>query len=78
MASGEKYLSFFPFRQDLIEMIVNLQNRIEGQARKQSDLEDYIDSLLMKVLTTAPCLLQKDANSLANDSFGIKLSPNIK
>ena len=63
--------------QDLIDTIVTLQQRIEGQARKQSDLEDYIDTLLMKVLSTAPCLLQKDG-SLANDSFGVKLSPNIK
>ena len=63
--------------QDLIETIVNLQQRIESQARKQSDLEDYIDSLLTKVLATAPCLLQKDG-SLASDSFGVKLSHTIK
>ena len=46
--------------QDLIEMIVGLQDTIEHQARKQSDLEDYIDSLLMKVLSTNPQLLQKN------------------
>ena len=63
--------------QDLIETIVGLQHRIEHQARKQSDLEDYIDTLLMKVLATAPCLLQKDA-SLASETFGLKLSHSIK
>jgi len=41
-------------------MIVGLQASIETQARKQSDLEDYIDSLLTKVLSTAPQLLQKN------------------
>jgi len=46
-------------REDLIEMIVGLQETVEDQARKQSDLEDYIDSLLMKVLSTAPQLLNK-------------------
>ena len=43
-------------------MIVGLQASIESQARKQSDLEDYIDSLLNKVLSTAPQLLQKNIN----------------
>ena len=41
-------------------MIVGLQASIETQARKQSDLEDYIDSLLTKVLSAAPQLLQKN------------------
>merc|ERR1719295_620567 len=47
-------------REDLIEMIVGLQDTVEHQARKQSDLEDYIDSLLMKVLSSNPQLLQKN------------------
>ena len=41
-------------------MIVGLQASVEIQARKASDLEDYIDSMLMKVLSTAPQLLQKN------------------
>ena len=41
-------------------MIVGLQANLEAQAKKQSDLEDYIDTLLMKVLSTAPQLLQKN------------------
>ena len=48
--------------QDLIEMIVGLQSSVETQARKQSDMEDYIDSLLTKVLSAAPQLLQKNIN----------------
>ena len=50
------------FLQDLIEMIVGLQSSVETQARKQSDMEDYIDSLLTKVLSAAPQLLQKNIN----------------
>ena len=42
-------------------MIVGLQTSIESQARKQSDLEDYIDSLLTKVLASAPALLHKNS-----------------
>lgn len=41
-------------------MIVGLQASVETQARKQTDLQDYIDSLLMKILSTAPQLLQKN------------------
>jgi len=56
-------------REDLIEMIVGLQDTVEHQARKQSDLEDYIDSLLMKVLSSNPQLLQK------NTAEGSTVSP---
>ena len=47
--------------QDLIGMIVSLKDSVEKQAKKQSDLEDYIDSLLMKVIQQAPDILQKNA-----------------
>ncbi len=53
--------SFFLLPQDLIEMIVNLQDAVEHHAKKQSDLEDYIDALLTKVIANAPDLLQKNA-----------------
>ena len=43
-------------------MIVGLQSSIETQAKRQSDLDDYIDSLLTKVLSNAPQLLQKNIN----------------
>ena len=42
-------------------MIVNLQDAVEHHAKKQSDLEDYIDALLTKVIANAPDLLQKNA-----------------
>ena len=45
----------------MIETIVTLQEQIEKQAKKQSELEDYIDGLLMKVIANAPSLLQKNA-----------------
>jgi len=66
-------------REDLIEMIVSLQASVENQAKKHSDLEDYIDSLLMKVLSTAPQLLQKNnSNELpraaSTHGFGIHLT----
>lgn len=47
-------------REDIIEMVISLQATVEQQARKVGDLEDYIDSLLMRVMETAPILLQKD------------------
>ena len=56
-----------PF-QDLIEMVVNLQHSVEKQAKVQSDLEDYIDSLLSKVIHKAPDILQKNAEM--NARFG--------
>ena len=58
-----------PF-QDLIEMVVNLQHSVEKQAKVQSDLEDYIDSLLSKVIHKAPDILQKNAEM--NARFGIR------
>jgi len=48
-------------REDLIEMVVNLQNAQDLQARKIIDLEDYIDNLLIRVLEVAPILLKKDS-----------------
>jgi len=65
-------------REDLIEMIVGLQSSIETQARKQSDLEDYIDSLLTKVLSTAPSLLQKNPNHDNQDSIQQMNNKNSK
>ena len=58
----------FSLTKELIETIIKLQNHIEVQARKQTDLEDYIDSLLMKVLSSAPGLLQNDLHEASNGS----------
>jgi len=48
-------------REDLIEMLVNLQSTVDLQGQKIIDLEDYIDSLLIRVLEVAPILLKKDS-----------------
>merc|ERR1711970_1232211 len=37
-------------REDLIELLVSLKSTVDLQARKVVDLEDYIDSLLLRVL----------------------------
>jgi len=58
------------FLQDLIEMILNLQDLAEKQAKRQSDMEDYIDGLLTKVIANAPDLLQKNAQMEAR--FGTR------
>ncbi len=49
-------------------MVVNLQSSVERQAKVQSDLEDYIDALLSKVIRAAPEILQKNAEM--NARFG--------
>ena len=43
-------------------MVVTLQNTVDLQSRKQVDLEDYIDNLLIRVLEVAPILLMKDSS----------------
>ncbi len=50
-------------------MIVCLQDRVEKQAKKQSDTEDYLDALLIKVIQKAPELLQK--NALMDQKYGL-------
>ena len=62
------------FSQDLIEAVVQLQSQLECQGKKQVELEDYLDSLLMKVMAKAPDLLQKDLTMTAAS----KLTPSIK
>ncbi len=52
-------------------MIVNLQDAVEHNAKKQADLEDYIDALLTKVIANAPELLQK--NAAMDAKFGHRL-----
>ena len=57
-----------------IEAIIQLQSTLEHQGKKQVDLEDYLDSLLMKVMANAPDLLQKDLSMTPAS----KLTPSIK
>merc|ERR1711988_1649981 len=47
-------------REDLIEMLVRLQSTVETQGKKVADLEDYIDGLLIRVMETAPVILEKN------------------
>lgn len=44
--------------QDLIEIIINQQASVEYQKQKLSDMEDYIDNLVARVIETHPTLLQ--------------------
>lgn len=48
---------FFEFK-DLIEMIMTLQLTVDSQKQKMSDMEDYIDNLLVRVMENKPTLLQ--------------------
>jgi len=48
---------------ELVELVVNMERRLEDQSKKVHDLEDYIDSLLIRVMEVAPVLLQKDLNT---------------
>ena len=49
-------------------MVMALQETVEKQAKRHSDLEDYIDSLLSKVIKHNPDILQKNAEM--NARFG--------
>ena len=50
-----------PPHQDLIEALVGLQATAELQGKRLGELEDYLDTLLIRVMETAPVLLQKDS-----------------
>ena len=44
-------------------MVVGLQASVEEQGKKVADLEDYVDSMLIKVMETSPVLLEKNVLS---------------
>lgn len=50
------FLCVFP--KDLIEIICSLQVSMEHQTRRLQDLEDYLDTLLVRVMETTPRILQ--------------------
>jgi len=54
-------------REDLIEMVISLQASVEEQGKRAADLEDYVDSLLVKVMECSPVLLEK--NVITNKSI---------
>lgn len=45
-------------REDLIVMIYNLQKDAEHEKKKNKDLENYLDDLLLRVMETTPRILQ--------------------
>lgn len=45
-------------REDLIVMIYNLQKDAESEKKKNKDLENYLDELLLRVMETTPRILQ--------------------
>ncbi|CAK1544638.1 unnamed protein product [Leptosia nina] len=45
-------------REDLIVMIYNLQKDVESEKKKNKDLENYLDNLLLRVMETTPRILQ--------------------
>jgi len=50
------FLCVFP--KDLIAIICSLQVSMEHQTRRLQDLEDYLDTLLVRVMETTPRILQ--------------------
>jgi len=50
-------------REDLIEMVVRLQGQVEEQGRRVGDMEEYIDTLLVKIMENTPVLLEKSIMS---------------
>ncbi|XP_053615573.1 rab11 family-interacting protein 2 [Plodia interpunctella] len=45
-------------REDLIVLIYNLQKDAEAEKKKNKDLENYLDDLLLRVMETTPRILQ--------------------
>lgn len=45
-------------REDLIEIILQMEGKAEVQKKRVKDLEDYLDDLLLRVMETTPRILQ--------------------
>lgn len=54
---------FYLFFKDLIELALQLQTEVNDKKRRVTDLEDYIDALLLRVIETSPRLLQNPFSS---------------
>lgn len=50
-------------REDLIELTLQLQREVADKKKRLGDLEDYIDSLLLRVIESSPRLLQNPYQS---------------
>lgn len=44
--------------QDLIEMIIQLQSSLREESKQKTELEEYLDKLLLRVMETSPKILQ--------------------
>ena len=44
-------------------MVIMLQASVEEQGKKVADLEDYVDSMMIKVMEVSPVLLEKNVLS---------------
>ena len=47
-------------REDLIEMVVRLQAQVEDGGKKVADMEEYIDSIMVKIMENSPVLLERN------------------
>lgn len=51
-------LMFSLMFQDLIEMVIQLQSNLCEEIKQKSELEEYLDKLLLRVMETSPKILQ--------------------
>lgn len=45
-------------RDDLIEMVIQLQTNLRDESKQRTELEEYLDKLLLRVMETSPKILQ--------------------
>ncbi|KAK9497246.1 hypothetical protein O3M35_004602 [Rhynocoris fuscipes] len=50
-------------KEDLIYIIMELQERLSKEQKRQRELEDYLDQLLLRVMETSPRILQNPYSS---------------
>ncbi|EAT43300.1 AAEL005271-PA [Aedes aegypti] len=60
-------------REDMMKIAHNLENEVSYQKQKVKELEDYLDSLLLKVMECQPRILQNPYQK-ANPTKSLKLS----
>ncbi|KAL7646630.1 UNVERIFIED_CONTAM: hypothetical protein RMT77_001881 [Armadillidium vulgare] len=60
-------------REDLLEIILNLQSTLEKQVKHSSELEEYIDNLLLRVMEATPHILQAPITTGSSIKYDAKL-----
>ena len=63
-------------REDLIEILISLQGQLESDHQKMNEIEEYLASLLLKVLTNAPHILEAGSLIPYTVGKGIKEATN--